>query len=109
MTITISENVASSTIERILNFIKQEKVPYVVVPNEEADEEDAVRTAAIRERLRLKYVTTGAWDTMDDEDRLDASLLEGMLYDTENGRVERYSEADTADFYKNLKKELYAD
>jgi ABC-type Zn uptake system ZnuABC Zn-binding protein ZnuA len=100
MTITISENVAPLTLDRILNYIKQEKIPYTVVPNSEEDEADTLRTSAIRERLRLKYVVSGVWATMDDEDRQDASLLEGMLYDTENGRIDTHSEADTADFYK---------
>ncbi len=109
MTITLSENVTPSTLERILNYIKSEKVPYVVnEPNGNADDDDELRTSAIRERLRQKYVTTGEWATMDDEDRIDASLLEGMLYDRENGNIETHSEADTAAFYKNLKKELYA-
>ncbi len=108
MTITISENVAPSTLERILNYIKREKVPYVIAPSNEEDEADVIRTSAIRERLREKYVTTGAWATMDDDDRQDAVLLEEMLYNREQGKVETYSEADTADFYKNLKKELYA-
>ena len=106
MTITLSENVAPSTLERLLDYLKREQVPYVVQPN--GNDDDVERTSAIRERLRHKYVTTGAWATMDDEDRQDASLLEGMLYD--RGREDRvvYSEADTAAFYKNLKKELYA-
>ena len=34
MTITLSENVAPSTIERILDYIKRQKVSYVVVPND---------------------------------------------------------------------------
>ena len=42
-----------------------------------------LKNEVVRERLRLKYVTTGEWAVMDDEDRQDASLLEGMLYDKE--------------------------
>ena len=103
MTITISDTVAPTTLERILNYMKKEKVSYVVVPDGDDDDDDVLRTSAIRERLRHKYVTTGAWATMDDEDRQDASLLEGMLYDRENEHSEVYSEADTAAFYKNLK------
>ena len=71
-------------------------------------DDDTLRNEAIRERLKLKYVVTGEWATMDDEDRQDASLLEGMLYDKEVGNTETYSEADSKDFYSQLKKELYA-
>ena len=41
------------------------------------DDEDAMKTAAIRERLRLKYVVNGEWAAMDDDDRQDAALLVG--------------------------------
>lgn len=108
MRITLSENIAPSTLARILDYIKREKVPYVVVPNDDDDEADAVRTSAIRERLREKYVTTGAWPTMDDEDRQDASLFEMMMYDQEQGNIEYYSEEDTRAFYKNRKKQIHA-
>jgi ABC-type Zn uptake system ZnuABC Zn-binding protein ZnuA len=108
MTITISENVAPSTLERILNYIKREKVPYAVVPNSDEEEADVQRTDAIRERLREKFVTTSEWATMDDDDRIDASLFEGMMYDQEKGNIEYYSEEDTRVFYKNHKKQIHA-
>jgi hypothetical protein len=75
---------------------------------EAAIKQESNKTAAIRERLRLKYVTNGEWEKMDDEERQDASLLEGMLYDKEQPDYETNSETDTKDFYKTLKKELHA-
>ena len=101
MTITIS-NIEASTVETVRAFLQRKKIPFTL------NDEGAIRTAAIRERLRLKYVTNGEWVKMDDEERQDASLLEGMLYDKEQPDYEAYSETDTKDFYKTLKKELHA-
>jgi hypothetical protein len=103
MTITIS-NIENSTVETVLSFLRRKKVAFTLSD----DDSEAVRTAAIRERLRLKYVINGEWAKMNDEDRQDASLLEGMLYDKEQPDYEVYSETDTKDFYNTLKKELHA-
>jgi hypothetical protein len=102
--ITITYNEADESV--LMGVIKKIKAKtWAIVPPNDGD--DALRTAAIRERLRLKYVTTGEWKTMDDEDRQDASLLEGMLYDRENGQIETHSEADSLQFYRQLKRELH--
>jgi hypothetical protein len=99
MTITISENVAAATIESLLKYMQRKKVPFAL----DTDDDDARRTAAIRERLHLKYVLNGEWATMDDEDRQDASLLEGMLYDDENGNVEVLTKAEQIEFRHEMK------
>ena len=103
MTITISENVEPSIIDNLLKYMQREKVPYAV-----QNDDNAVRTAAIRARLHQKFVISGEWATMDDEDRLDASLFEGMMYDNEQKPVEYHSEADSRAFYKNQKKQIHA-
>ncbi len=54
MTITLSENVAPSTIARILTYLKGEKVPFTVNEPNDEDADAEHRTAAIRERLREK-------------------------------------------------------
>lgn len=97
MTITISENVEPSMIDNLLKYMQREKVPYAV-----QTDDDAERTTAIRERLRQKLVVTGQWATMDDEDRLDASLFESMLYDTENGSIERLQGKEALDFENEM-------
>jgi CO dehydrogenase/acetyl-CoA synthase epsilon subunit len=85
MTITISEHVAPSTLERLFKYMRREKIPFVLQPDVQNEtENDLVRTAAIRERLRVKYVLNGEWSTMDDEERQDAALLEGILYNKDN-------------------------
>jgi hypothetical protein len=101
MTITI-HNIEAPTLETVLSFLRQKKVPFTL------NDEDTLRTEAIRERLRLKYVVNGEWASMDDDDRQDASLLEGILYDKEQPDYEVYSEAETKDFYTNLKQQLHA-
>jgi hypothetical protein len=103
MTITISENVEPSMIDNLLKYMQREKVPYAV-----QTDDDEVRTAAIKERLRQKFVVTGEWTTMDDEDRLDAALFEGMMYDNEQAPVEYHSAQDSRAFYKNQKKQNHA-
>lgn len=101
MTVTIP-NIEAPILETVLSFLRQKKVPFTL------NDEDALRTEAIRERLRLKYVVNGEWANMDDDDRQDAALLEGMLYDKEQPDYEVYSEAEAKDFYTNLKKQLHA-
>lgn len=104
MTITISSD-EPSTIDRILQTLqplRREKL-FFDIKTDTSDDEDALKTAAIRERLRLKYVINGEWATMDDEDRQDAALLESMLYDDENGLVEILEESDAKAFYHEMK------
>jgi hypothetical protein len=101
MTITLSEDISPSTIDRLLKYLRQEKVIFALQDN--LHDEEAVRIASIRERLRLKYVQTGQWETMNDEDRQDAALLEGMLYDDEKGKVELLNAAEQIEFKNEMK------
>ncbi len=100
MTITISSN-EPSTIDRVLQILRREKVPFAFEPK--IVDDDDTRTADIRERLRLKYVETGKWATMTDEERLDASLLESMLYDDDNDNVEILDKTEQTAFRNEMK------
>jgi hypothetical protein len=100
MTITITD-IDSPITERVLKFLRREKVPFVLQQDEEID--DLQRIEAIRERLRLKYVVNGQWATMTDDDRQDAALLEGMLYDDENDNVELLSTTEQIEFKNEMK------
>lgn len=97
----------SDTDTEIIAFIDRLRVrkkPFTIEPIEpHSDDSDAVKTNAIRERLRLKYVVSGEWSDMDDDDRQDAALLESMLYDDENGDVELLSEAEQLEFRNEMK------
>ena len=61
-----------------------------------------LKNEVVRERLRLKYVTTGEWAVMDDEDRQDAVLLEMMLYSQMQPDYKVYSVAETQSYLTNL-------
>jgi hypothetical protein len=100
MTITITA-IDSPITERVLKFLRREKVPFVLQQDEEID--DLQRFEAIRERLRLKYVLNGQWATMTDDDRQDAALLEGMLYDDENDNVELLNTTEQIEFKNEMK------
>jgi hypothetical protein len=97
MTLTIDKNIEPSTLDSVLDYMRLKKVSFAL------NDDDATRTAAIKERLRLKYVLTGEWSTMSDDDRQDASLLEGMLYDDENGLVELLGDDEQTDFRTEMK------
>jgi hypothetical protein len=62
----------------------------------------------IQKRLIDKYVATGEWAKMNDEERQDASLLERMLYDAEQPSEGQLPESETTQFLSDLKKGLYA-
>ncbi len=100
MTITISSN-EPSTIDRILHLLRREKVPFVYEP--EPLDADELKTEAIRERLRLKYVVTDTWSKMTDEERIDASLFESMLYDDDNDCVEVLNPEEQNAFRNEMK------
>lgn len=105
----------TAKIQQILNLAKQLKMQFQLVdtlPIRPSETDNGVWDAdiypIIQQRLIQKYVVTGEWEAMDDDERQDASLLEKMLYDKEQPNYEVYSEADTKTFLTHLKKELYA-
>ena len=96
--------------QQILTLVKQLKVPFQfgeTAPNTEGSVWDEEIHPIIQERLIKKYVETGQWATMNDDERQDASLLEKMLHDREQPDYEVYSETDTKYFLANLKRELH--
>lgn len=101
----------SLTLEKFLNLAKQLKVSYRNVSNNNDAEEtlwDSDIHPIIQERLTEKYVKTGEWKDMDDEERQDASLLEKMLYDEEQPDNKVYSISESEQILADLKKQLYA-
>jgi hypothetical protein len=108
MTITLAKNVEQSTIDKILTYLRRQNVPFSFHEEAQDDEADILKTTAIRERLRLKYVVSGEWATMNEDDRQDAALLEAILYNKEQPDYTVYSEADTKSFFNDLKKQLNA-
>jgi hypothetical protein len=105
----------AAKIQQILNLANQLKMQFQLVdtlPIRLSETDNGVWDAdiypIIQQRLIQKYVITGEWEAMDDDERQDASLLEKMLYDKEQPDYEVHSEADTKSFLTNLKKDLYA-
>ena len=97
--------------QQILALAKQLKVPFQLGESSSAADDavwDADIHPIIQSRLLKKYVETGEWDAMNDDERQDAALLERMLFDKEQPNREVYSEIETKEFLANLKKELYA-
>ncbi len=74
ITITLDTN-QESHLERFIRLAEQLKIAITVnKSNEEASD-----TLWIQTQLNEKYVKTGKWNSMDDEERQDAALLEKML------------------------------
>jgi hypothetical protein len=71
MTITLSNSAESSKIERLLQFLYQERIAFSFQPDPSVSEEDL----AIRERLRAKYVASGQCASMNLDEKEDAALL----------------------------------
>jgi hypothetical protein len=98
MTITLSNTAESAKIERLLQFLYQERIAFSFQPDPSVSEEDL----AIRERLRAKYVASGQWAAMNLDEKEDAALLETMLYDRENG-VELLTTTEQTAFLNELR------
>lgn len=101
MTTIMIEVEDTSNIQKILDFVNHLKG--VVKVSKLTDEQTWVR-----QQLTEKYVETGEWENMDDEDRQDAALGEMMLYAKMQPDYEIYTESETKSFLTNLKKDLYA-
>ena len=101
MTLTIElENL--DAYQWLLKLLKKRNVNFQLIENNDLE------TQIIKERLHAKYVVTGEWATMDDEDRQDAVLLEQMLYEKEQPSEGYLPETDTQQFLTDVKKGLYA-
>ena len=93
-------------LQQVIEFVSNLKLPFRKV---EPTESDDLETVTIRERLTEKYVKTGEWETMNDDDRQDAVLLEQMLWSQEQPDYEVYSVEESARILAELKAECYAD
>ena len=94
----------TTKLKKILDFFKRLNVPFQILdPNSEPETlwEPHIH-AIIQERLIEKYVKTGEWEEMSDEDRQDASQLEKMLWQKEEADYQVYSETETKDYISQL-------
>jgi hypothetical protein len=99
MTISFSNAVEPSKIERVLQFLYREHIPFSFEPSPTLSPEDL----AIRERLHNKYVPSGEWDAMTLDEKEDAALLESMLFFEETGQTTPLNADEDADFKNEIK------
>ena len=99
MTISFSNSIEPSKIERVLQFLYREHIAFNFEPSSVVSPEDL----AIRERLHNKYVQTGEWNALSLDEKEDAALLESMLFLEETGQATPLSVEDDADFKNEIK------
>lgn len=99
MTISFSNSVEPSKIERVLQFLYREHIAFSFEPSPTLSPDDL----AIRERLHNKYVQTGEWQSMNLDEKEDAAILESMLYLEETEQAIPLSPEEDADFKNEIK------
>ena len=96
-------------LQMVLDYVSNIKLPFRKKDLEANDtDEEWAENEAIRHQLTIKYVVSGQWDTMSDDERQDAALLEKMLWQQEQPRIV-YSVGESAQILADLKTELYGD
>ena len=104
MTTLIAQFDDTAKLEKVIALFKKLKVPFQFddglngIGIEPENDEDSAINALIQDRLIEKYVATGQWEKMDDEERQDASLLEKMLLTESESEFETVS-ADESDLF----------
>lgn len=98
ITITLDTN-QESHLERFIRLAEQLKIAITV--NKQSEE--TTDTLWIQSQLYEKYVKTGKWQNMDDEDRQDAVVLEKMLLTETRADFETVSIDEAEDFLNKLR------
>ena len=81
---------------RLLTFFKELKVKIKTL------DETSVERSWVQNELSKKYVQTGEWASMDDENRQDAVLAEMMLFERQSSDYGVLSERETKDFLTKI-------
>ena len=97
----------SRDLQLVLDLARRLQIPFRIREVEPAEPED-LETITIRERLTDKYVKTGEWENMDEEQREDAAFVEMMLYSKEDPDNAYYSEEESNAILADLKNEHHA-
>ena len=104
MTLTIElENL--DAYQWLLKSLKKRNVPYQIL---EKDTDSDAEVSNVQNRLHDKYVVSGEWEKMDDEERQDASLAEMMYYVRMQPDYAVLSEEQAEDFLQQLENGTYA-
>ena len=89
--------------QQVLDYVTHIKLPFQTVEEQPED----LKTVTVRTRLTEKYVKTGEWETMDEEEREDAALGEMMIFAQEQPDYKVYSIEESAQILADLKAECY--
>jgi hypothetical protein len=85
----------------LMAFFKRLKIAI----NTEKKTDDDHEIEVVRKRLHDKYVVTGQWAKMNDEEREDAAHAETLIYSKEQGE-EYLTQAESDAFLKEMETEL---
>ena len=81
---------------RLLTFFKELKVKIKTL------DETSVERSWVQSELTKKYVQTGEWVSMNDENRQDAVLAEMMLFERQSSDYGILNEIETKDFLAKI-------
>jgi hypothetical protein len=82
---------------RLLSFFKELKVKIKTL------DETSIERAWVQNELKKKYVHSGEWAAMDDENRQDAVLAEMMLFERQSPDYGVLNERETKNFLAKIK------
>jgi hypothetical protein len=83
---------------RLFSLFKELKVKIKTL------DETFVERSWVQNELKKKYVQTGEWASMDDDNRQDAVLAEMMLFERQSPDYGVLNERETKDFLAKIKK-----
>ncbi|MBL7816928.1 MAG: hypothetical protein JNL70_18035 [Saprospiraceae bacterium] len=74
----------------------------------DTNDEDIEEHIYVQKALKQKFVETGQWENMSDDEQQDAALAEMMIYEQERPDYKVMTAEESETFYATLKKQLYA-
>ena len=101
----------SKELQKILDLAHSLKIAFRIREVDPIEpDEGSLETITVRARLTEKYVNTGLWSTMDEEEREDAALVEMMKYTQEDLELNQpaFPESETRQYLMDLKSGKYA-
>lgn len=87
----------------LMSIFERFKVVFIPKKMTEIDDE----TVYVKAKLHRKYVETGLWHSMTDEERMDAAHAETLIYRKETGEYdEKLSNEETQTFLAEMESQL---
>jgi hypothetical protein len=98
MTITIPNSLEEAKLEKLLKFLGRERIAFSFDPIALLDEQ-----VEIQQRLQKKYMLSGEWEHMSNDEKEDAAALEKMLMLEETGQAKPLDSEQNSAFLSELK------